>query len=260
MSNHWYLLCINDIISTDIISQKGVIYMWDRKELKALGKDSFKANYWRSVLCALILAILSTGTSLSTSTQTQSDSGSDPTAAAVAGIILILCICFALKIFIFNPLQIGCYGFFRDNVKIGGVDLGILKTGFQNYGHTFVTLLLRDVFLMLWTCLFIVPGCIKYYSYRMVPFILRENPGLSATEVINASRRMMDGHKWNTFVLDLSFIGWYLLSAITFGLVGVFWAGPYRENTIAALYLELSGQSALPSKPSFDSLSEPLSK
>jgi len=62
-------------------------------------------------------------------------------------------------------------------------DLGILKTGFTKYGHTFITLFLRDLFQILWTLLFIVPGCVKAYSYRMVPFILRDHPELSATEV-----------------------------------------------------------------------------
>ena len=76
----------------------------------------------------------------------------------------------------------------------------------------------------------------------MVPYILTDYPELSPTEVITASRKMMDGHKWNTFLLDLSFIGWFILTALTLGLVGIFWASPYWQSTNAALYLELKNE------------------
>ena len=136
----------------------------------------------------------------------------------------------------------GCYGFFRENAKGQHPDLGVLKTGFAKYGHTFLTLLLRDIFLILWTLLFIIPGIVKSYSYRMVPFILRDNPGLTASQVITRSRKLMDGQKWNMFVFDLSYIGWFLLGCITFGLVNVFWTEPYRQNANAAIYLKLIGE------------------
>jgi uncharacterized membrane protein len=98
---------------------------------------------------------------------------------------------------------------------------------------------LRDLYLTLWTCLFFIPGIVKSYSYRMVPYILAENPELSAREAITLSRKMMYGHKWSTFVLDLSFIGWQLLSGITMGLVGVFYTNPYVAATDAELYRTL---------------------
>jgi len=100
-------------------------------------------------------------------------------------------------------------------------------------------MLLYSLFVFLWSLLLIFPGIIKSYSYRMVPYILRDNPDLSATEVITRSREMMDGHKGNAFLLDLSFIGWVLLGVITCGLVMVLWTRPYMENTNAALYLRL---------------------
>ena len=254
--------------------------MWDRKEIKKHGKERFKANYWRSVLSAFLISLLAGGTGLasrfSTSDMEQDydleevpDSSSvtfngeeyqDMTNAlnsmpeedkAIAGMVIVgllaaafvvLIIGFLLKIFVFNPLQVGCYGFFRENAKGQHPDLGVLKTGFTKYGHTFLTLLLRDIFLILWTLLFIIPGIVKSYSYRMVPFILRDNPGLTASQVITRSRKLMDGQKWNMFVFDLSYIGWFLLGCITFGLVNVFWTEPYRQNANAAIYLKLIGE------------------
>lgn len=245
--------------------------MWERKEVKAIGKLAFKANYWRSVLSALILMILLGGSAVSS--YSNSGAGNNPEleqsvdelgnaynslsndqqSMLVAGLIgaglLIFVIGFVLKAFIFNPLEVGCYGFFKDNIASqGNVDLGVLKTGFGNYGHTFITLLLRDIFLILWCCLCIVPGIVKSYSYRMVPFILRDHPELSPQEVITRSRQMMNGHKWNVFVFDLSYIGWHLLGAITLGLVDVFWTEPYRQNANALIYLRLS-QGQQPQQP-----------
>ena len=108
----------------------------------------------------------------------------------------------------------------------------------------FITLFLRDLFLVLWSLLFFIPGIVKSYSYRLVPYLLKDHPELSPTEVITRSRQMMNGHKWQAFVLDLSFLGWYLLGILTLGAVNVFWSNPYHDNTAAAFYLELEYPSA----------------
>ena len=103
-------------------------------------------------------------------------------------------------------------------------------------------MVLRDIFTFLWCLLFFIPGVIKHYSYRMVPYILADDPEIGAMDAITLSRRMMDGHKWNTFVLDLSFLGWDLLSALTMGLLGVFYVNPYKYSTGAELYQVLKNQ------------------
>ncbi len=251
--------------------------MWDRKEVKEYGKLRFKANYWYSVLCAFLIMVLTGGASgassiFSSGSSSDIDVDNDfddavvnidpdaiPTdnglaiAAIVAGILAVLFIVFAIvfliKIFIINPLQVGCYGFFRDNATGVNADASAIGSGFSNYGHTFVTMLLRDIFLMLWTLLFIIPGIIKAYSYRMVPFILRDHPEMTATEVITESRRLMDGQKWNVFVFDLSYIGWFLLSILTLGLLNIFWTYPYQQNANAAIYLKLIGEERIGAEP-----------
>ena len=101
-----------------------------------------------------------------------------------------------------------------------------------------MTLLLTTIFQYLWF-ITVIGGFIKMYSYRMVPFIVAENPDLKPREAITLSRRMMNGHKWQAFKLDLSFFGWILLGALTLGLVNVFWTVPYMESAQAALYLKL---------------------
>ena len=98
---------------------------------------------------------------------------------------------------------------------------------------------LQNLFLGLWTLLFIIPGIVKAYSYRMVPYILADNPEMSSTDIITKSREMMNGHKWDAFVLDLSFLGWLILTALTGGILGIFYVYPYIFETNAELYLAL---------------------
>lgn len=103
------------------------------------------------------------------------------------------------------------------------------------------TMCIKEIFLALW-CLTIVGGIIKFYSYRMVPYILAENPDLSTREVIKLSRKMMDGNKWRTFLMDFSFLGWYILSMLTFNVLTVLLITPYRLGTEAELYIALRKQ------------------
>ncbi|QFJ55134.1 DUF975 family protein [Pseudobutyrivibrio xylanivorans] len=228
--------------------------MWTIGEIKNQGKVAFRANYWRCVLVAFILSILTAGSASSSANNNSGDTSSvtnafealtAPEQLALGGLFLgVFSVAFIIgiliHIFLRNPLQVGCYRFFKANVQQPGAELGILKEGFSDFGHIFVTLLLRDIFLFLWFCLFLIPGIIKCYSYRMVPYIIKDNPELSATEVITKSREMMNGNKWRAFLLDLSFIGWIILGVITVGLVYVLWTAPYMSSTDAALYLELS--------------------
>ena len=143
-----------------------------------------------------------------------------------------------LHLLVFNPLEVGCRGFFTRNSE-QPAELSELRAGFQPYLRTVGALFLRDLFVCLWSLLFIVPGIIKLYSYRMVPYILADDPSISGMDAITLSRQMMDGHKWNTFVLDLSFIGWDLLSVLTAGLLGLFYVNPYKYATGAELYQTL---------------------
>ena len=160
----------------------------------------------------------------------------------LGGIFLLIgVISCLLRLLVFNPLEIGCRGFFTVNSD-APAELSEIKTGFNPFGRNIGAMFLRDLFIVLWSLLFVVPGIIKAYSYRMVPYILAEDPEISGRDAITLSRQMMDGQKWNTFVLDLSFIGWDLLSAVTGGLLGLFYVNPYKHATGAELYQVLKNQ------------------
>ena len=179
-----------------------------------------------------------------------------PTAAAVAGVAIAVAIVvalislivgaftIALDIFVLNPIEYGTQKFLR-KAQNGNESLGTVFNGFKDgYRNIVKVMFFRDLFIFLWSLLFIIPGIVKSYEYRMVPFILSENPGMSKDEALKASSRMMYGQKWKTFVLDLSFIGWNLLSLLTLGILGVFYVAPYAHSTNAALYETLKSENA----------------
>ncbi|RKM58820.1 DUF975 family protein [Butyrivibrio sp. CB08] len=241
------------------MKKKEVSVMWSIKELKEKGKAAFKGNYWKCVLVALILTIIAAGSSGGSSSNTtrqlqESSSEMTPEQAAAllavsVGILVFVLVWILLKIFLLNIVEVGCYNFFKNNLVREGVDLSEIKAAFgANYKRSALTMFLRNLYTALWTLLLIIPGIVKSYSYAMVPFLIIDEPDLSANEIITRSREMMNGHKWRTFLLDLSFVGWILLTIITCGIVGVFWTNPYMYSTRAALYHELRGTTAAPAE------------
>lgn len=118
--------------------------------------------------------------------------------------------------------------------KIGAFFGGIFKGFFKKWGAS----LLVGLYTFLWTLLLIIPGLVKSYSYAMTPYIMAEKPQMGINEAITKSREMMDGHKWQLFMLDLSFTGWMLLSILTLGLALVF-VWPYYSAARAAFYKEI---------------------
>ena len=154
----------------------------------------------------------------------------------VVVMVLVLAISIPLAIFVFNPLVLGAKRFFYVNIK-QEADLKELGNGFdKSYLNRVKNLFLVDLFVFLWSLLFVIPGIIKSYEYRMIPYLLAEHPDMSREEVFATSKKMMTGNKWKAFVFDLSYFGWFLLSAITCGIVGIFYANPYYYQGDAMLY------------------------
>ena len=153
------------------------------------------------------------------------------------GVLLVLsAIGIAVSALLFNPLRLGCQRFFRKNLDEPANMSNIVFAFDSNYKNVVKTMFLRDVYVFLWSLLFVIPGIIKTYEYRMVPYLLSENPGMSDKEAFAESKRLMNGNKWKTFVLDLSFIGWDILSVFTCGILSIFYVNPYKMSTDAALY------------------------
>lgn len=175
------------------------------------------------------------------------DQGKEAVIAAIgifavlfAAVMFIICVFGTLlDIFVINPVRVGGYNYFN-NLHEGTSKFTNIFGGFTHghYKASIRNMFLRDLYVFLWSLLFVIPGIIKSYSYWMVPYITAANPNLSASRAFEISKKTMNGDKWHTFVLQLSFIGWDLLALLTFG-VGYYFLAPYKETTYAELYATL---------------------
>ena len=114
-----------------------------------------------------------------------------------------------------------------------------LFSEFHRFGAGFVMQLLRGIYTFLWSLLFVIPGIYAAYGYAMTPYILLENPEMTANEAITKSKELMYGNRWRLFCLEISFIGWSLLAALFTLGIGFFWLVPYMEASFAAFYREI---------------------
>lgn len=154
--------------------------------------------------------------------------------------VVIVLVSAALSIFVLPAMEVGRNRFYMESRGFG-TSAGVSKLfwGFnRNYLNIIWTMFLKNLLITLGTICFVFPGIYLTYCFYMVPFILAENPDMKARDVLNMSKDMMAGHKINTFVLEISFIGWWILGALTFG-IGTYFVQPYHDATFAELYAVL---------------------
>lgn len=137
-----------------------------------------------------------------------------------------------------GPFNLGIHISALDVSRKQPVSVGSLFEGFKSFGDSLALSILNAIFIFLWSLLLVIPGIIKMYSYSMGYFILADRPDLSGNQARKRSMYLMKGHKWQLFCLDFSFIGWYLLSLLTLGILA-FWIYPYHMTARAEFYNEL---------------------
>ena len=220
--------------------------MWNRAELKMRGNMAFKKNYVSAVVVALLMGIFGTvsGESSARRVSENSDiySGNLFNVGMITGLLagiatVVILIVLVAKVFVGNLLKMGGYRFFILN-QTAQPGIGTLLDGFRSghYVNIVLTMFLRDLFTTLWSLLLVVPGIVKHYEYLMVPYIIAENPAMDYKEAFQISKQMMDGEKMEAFIMDLSFLGWHLLSAVTCGLLAIFYVNPYVQASFAEMY------------------------
>lgn len=159
-----------------------------------------------------------------------------------AGIIIAIGVILSVLYFIFisSTLTVGKCRFFLENRKYSKTKTSRIMFTFhiKKTFNVSMGMLRKNIYLFLWDFT-IIGGFIKYYSYSMVPYLLAENPTLSSKDAIFLSRQMMDGYKWKCFLLDISYIGYYLIGIFTFNVFNLLYTNPYRECTMAEVYFSL---------------------
>lgn len=236
--------------------------MWTRQLLKENAKVAFKRNYWLCVAVSAIAMFLMGGglgvsggntniqdveNIMKGQTSVQELIAQIPPGVLLAlgmGLIIGLIVGLFMLIFVSNVAQVGCNRYFIEN-REHKTNVGQVFYGFQGGRYTTIVkmMFLKGLYIFLWSCLFWIPGIIKTYSYMMVPYIAAENSNLDRKRVFKISRKMMRGHKWEAFVLGLSFLGWNLLGALTGGILNIFYVNPYMHATYAEFYSAVKAEA-----------------
>lgn len=165
--------------------------------------------------------------------------GSTDAALAVLLVMSIIIVCL-FWIFIVNTYRVISRRIFLEGRIYSQIPaqrfLYLLKI--RKWANAAKTMLLTAVYQTLWGFT-VIGGLIKKYSYYLVPYIVAENPGIGSRDAILLSRKIMDGHKWQCFVFELSFIGWKILETATLGLSGILYSSPYKTAVFCEYYIEL---------------------
>ena len=200
----------------------------NRAELKAAAKSQIKGKIGILFLITLIIGLISglAGTVLSFI----------PGGGIVASVIIT-------PAFALSMIRV-----YLNVVKGATPTAGDAFCGFDDFWSAFKVTFLAGLFTFLWSLLFCIPGIIKAISYSMAPYILAENKGKSARECIKESMAMTDGYKMDLFVLELSFIGWGFLCAITLGIASI-WVIPYIQATYVNAYNSLKPAAPVAEQP-----------
>ena len=189
----------------------------ENSQLRAEARQALQGKWPMAAVAALIYSIIAGGLS------------AIPFIGGLCSLFVGLPVAYGIAIVMF-----GVY-------KGKDIDFGVLFEGFQDYSRIFVTKLLQGIYTALWSLLLVVPGIIKYYSYAMTDYILKEEPEMKNNAAIEKSMAMMENNKMKLFLLDLSFIGWAILCIFTFG-IGFLFLQPYVQVSHAAFYEDLKAQ------------------
>ncbi len=219
--------------------------MWTRAELKENAKAALPGKtYWKALVVSILVELFSINFSYAMNLERLRDSFLKIPSPVIPWVWHLFPFFELFMLFVTNVVLIGLYYYFIRN-HYGEANIANLFHGFRSgYLHIVGVQFVTDLIIFLWSLLFIIPGIMAGYKYRFVPYLLSENPYLNGKEARQLSALMTDGQKWDIFILDLSFLGWYLLGLICF-LVGYFLILPYQHATNAELYLFLRDSNHL---------------
>lgn len=212
--------------------------MKTNQDYKNAALDRLRGNWTPAVVATLVYALAamlcSSNEFLVTSLKL-----STGTSFAVTGL------CSLVAIFVVNPLQVGYANSVRRMFDHGDYALtgNMFSLSLSGYLHKVAGMFLMLLKVFLWMLLLFIPGLIMSYAYAMTPYILEDYPEIDAWDASTRSRKMMKGHKFDLFCLQLRFIGWILLGVLTCG-IGLLWVIPYMTAAETAFYNDLKAEWA----------------
>lgn len=207
---------------------------FDRIRIKENGKLHYQNNKWQNVLVILINTLIVGGVQVVVNL-----SGDNWVLALFMSLVSI-----AVSLLVVNVITMGTMTWFHRAIKTEGLNMEEMFWPFkEDYGGNVLMMFLISLYTALWSMLFVVPGIVKGYSYSLAMYIKSENPNIPASKAIELSTRMTNGHKMDLFVLDMSFIGWAILSAFTLNILGILYVIPYQYASKAFAYEEIKEEA-----------------
>ena len=231
--------------------------MWSRELLKTNAKQRLARYHWYGVLVCLLAALLGASSMPSLNFEFSDETSTNlenyltqlsEESLLIAVIILVvsvvvLLVALAFQLLVSNPVKVGFARYFITAREVNTPVSELFSAFRTNYTNAATVMFMHDLYVFLWSLLFIIPGIIKSFSYFMVPYLLAENPDMDGDRALQLSSDMMVGHKMELFVLELSFIGWQILSMITFNIVGILYVAPYYTATMAEFYVAVRSEA-----------------
>ena len=189
----------------------------DRATLKSMAKEQIKGNIGILFVISLVLYLVGIAMSFI------------PLVGSIASLLIT------------PALTLGMINIYLNLTNGVKPEVAGLFSYVKKFWPAFKTYILMVVYIFLWMLLLYIPGIIKGIAYSQTMYIMAENPDMGANEAITRSREMMDGHKMEYFLLNLSFIGWIILGIFTFGILYI-WLMPYMQATMTNYYKYLKGE------------------
>lgn len=207
---------------------------FDRIRIKENGKTHYQNNKWQNVLVVLISMLIGGGVSV-----VFQFTGEIPLVGIFMGLVSI-----AVSLLFTSIISMGTTTWFHRSIKTEGLNMEEMFWAFkEDYGGNVLLVFLIGLYTFLWSLLLFVPGIVKGYSYSLALYIKSENPNIKPDKAIDLSKKMTNGRKMDLFVLDLSYIGWFILSALTFNILGVLYVIPYYNAAKAFAYEEIKEEA-----------------
>ena len=222
-------------------------------DIRAEARDRLRGNWAQSIGVALVASLLG-GTVTTASSGSSAGSGSsfnfnagdlqqmpEIVSTIVLAVVGVIALMVLAQFIIGGTIQLGYAGYLLRQNRRQDPRFSDLFSEFERFGQGFAQRFLRGLYIFLWSLLLVIPGIIADLSYSMTPYIMAEHPDMTASEAIAASKALMNGHKWELFVLHLTFIGWDILAALTLN-VGHLVLNPYKNAAETAFYREITKQ------------------
>lgn len=249
-----YYILIRKLNLEEFMGKEKADMQYKASDFRAMARDALKGKWTTAIVLTILASALGVATAtLDVELKFESETGMVVNVleqwsftllqpGGITTILAVMSVVWAIILLIIGgAMTLGYYQFHQNLARGEEAEISTLFVHKDKLWHGFCINFWQLLYIFLWTICFIIPGIVAAYSYSMTHYIANDHPEMTAREAIAASKEMMKGHRWRLFCLEISFIGWGLLAALTLG-IGSFVVVPYLETSMAFFYQDLLGK------------------